>query len=75
MYKRNRPEIYKIVRAVKERYPDKDIWMWTGFKYEYIKNDPILEYIDVLIDGRYKEHLPTDKPWRGSDNQRLLKLT
>jgi anaerobic ribonucleoside-triphosphate reductase activating protein len=45
--------------------------MWTGYKFEDIKDLDLLQHIDVIIDGKYEQSLPTTKNWRGSDNQRL----
>ena len=65
----------KLVKAFKKRYPDKNIWVWSGFLYEDImeRNKEIFNYIDVLVDGQFKEELhdPTLK-WCGSSNQRVI---
>ncbi|WZW73065.1 anaerobic ribonucleoside-triphosphate reductase-activating protein [Vibrio phage TCU-VP03-AIR1] len=71
LYPSNREAILRICKAVKERYPDKDIWMWSGYKLSHVYHLEIMNYIDVFIDGRYKRHQPTQKAWRGSDNQIL----
>ncbi|AFU64015.1 anaerobic ribonucleotide reductase small subunit [Salmonella phage STML-198] len=73
LYRGNREDIEALVKWVKARFPKKDIWMWTGYKFEDIKHLELLKYIDVIIDGKYEQDNPTDKPWRGSDNQRLWK--
>ncbi|MXR36156.1 anaerobic ribonucleoside-triphosphate reductase activating protein [Craterilacuibacter sinensis] len=74
LHPHNRAAIESLCRAFKARYPDKDIWLWTGYRYEDIGTLALLRYIDVLIDGKYEQDLPTTKPWRGSDNQRLFRL-
>lgn len=65
----------KLVKAFKKMYPDKNIWVWSGFLYEDImeRNKEIFNYIDVLVDGQFKEELhdPTLK-WCGSSNQRVI---
>ena len=65
----------KLAKAFKEKYPEKNIWAWTGFKYEDIKNNEVFNYIDVLVDGQYKDELhdPTLK-WKGSSNQRVIDI-
>ena len=65
----------KLAKAFKEKYPEKTIWTWTGFKYEDIKDKDVFNYIDVLVDGQYKDELhdPTLK-WRGSSNQRVIDI-
>lgn len=71
LYPDNRETICSIAATVKNLYPHKDIWLWTGYKFEDIKNLELLNYVDVIIDGKYEKSLPTTKLWRGSDNQRL----
>ena len=64
----------KLAKAFKERFPNKNLWAWSGFKYEnYLKDKPVLNYVDVLVDGQYVDelHNPTLK-WRGSSNQRVI---
>lgn len=65
----------RLVKAFKDKYPDKNIWVWSGFLYEDImeRNKEIFNYIDVLVDGQFKEELhdPTLK-WCGSSNQRVI---
>ena len=65
----------KLAKAFKEKYPEKTIWTWTGFKYEDIKDKDVFNYIDVLVDGQYKDelHNPTLK-WKGSSNQRVIDI-
>ena len=65
----------RLVKAFKEKYPDKNIWVWSGFLYDDImeRNKEVFNYIDVLVDGQFKEELhdPTLK-WCGSSNQRVI---
>lgn len=70
----NREAIADLCRRFKLRYPDKDIWLWTGYRHEDIADLPLLQDVDVLIDGRYEQDQPNTLPWRGSDNQRLIRL-
>ena len=65
----------KLAKAFKEKYPDKSIWTWTGFRFENIKDKEVLKYIDVLVDGQYEDELhdPTLK-WKGSSNQRVIDI-
>jgi anaerobic ribonucleoside-triphosphate reductase activating protein len=70
----NRDAIADLCRHFKLRYPHKDIWIWTGYLYEEICHLELLHDVDILIDGPYVQGLSTTKPWRGSDNQRLIRL-
>lgn len=65
-----------LLKTIKEKYPHKDVWCWTGRKLEKIKDSPLLKYIDVLIDGAFVEHLKdSNLKWRGSSNQRIIRIT
>lgn len=79
LYIRNRSTVLDVCRRFKSRYPEKDIWLWTGYRVEDIESDPIVadifRIVDVVIDGKYEEDNPTQKPWRGSDNQRLIHMS
>lgn len=70
----NRPAILDLCQRFKARYPDKDIWMWTGYSHAEVKDLPVMQWVDVLIDGRFLQEQPTTLPWRGSANQRLIRL-
>lgn len=74
LYHRNRKSVTELLRAVKDAYPDKDVWMWTGYKYSEVHLEPAMEYVDILIDGKYEKSLPP-APWRGSSNQQIIKIT
>ena len=65
----------KLAKAFKEKYPDKTIWAWSGFEFEDLKDKEVFHYIDVLVDGQYKDELhdPTLK-WKGSSNQRVFDI-
>ena len=63
----------KLAKEFKKKYSDKNIWLWSGFLYENLKDKEIMKYIDVLVDGQYVDELndPTLK-WCGSSNQRVI---
>lgn len=63
-----------LAKAFKERYPDKNLWVWSGFKFdESLQGKDVLNYIDVLVDGQYKDELHDfTLKWRGSSNQRVI---
>lgn len=74
MHPKNIEGTTKLARAFKERFPNKTIWSWTGFLFDRdLVDKEVLQYLDVLVDGQYKEelHNPTLK-WRGSSNQRVI---
>lgn len=65
----------KLVKKFRETYPDKTIWIWTGFLYENIKDKEVLDYIDVLVEGQFKIDLvDLTLKWRGSSNQKVIDM-
>lgn len=69
----NREEVLQLCAAAKSWYPEKNIWVWTGGEFEDLKNLPVMQYIDVLIDGPFVETLKNlSLFYRGSINQRVI---
>ena len=79
----NQPEVARLMKRVKETYPNKDIWCYSGYLYDVDMQpggkvhtdvtDEILSYIDVLVDGEFVEELKDiTLLFRGSRNQRLI---
>ena len=83
---RNQRELLPLLREVRERYPGKTIWCFTGFRLddELLKDgsyprcevtDDMLACIDILVDGRFvKELKDISLQFRGSRNQRVIDL-
>ena len=71
-------EVYELLVRFRERFGDtKDVWLYTGFDYEYCKEhfSKILDLCDVLVDGTYKcEYRDVTLAFRGSKNQRVINL-
>lgn len=63
-----------LAKAFKEAYPNKTLWVWSGFLFdEYLKDKEVLNYIDVLVDGQFVDELHDfTLKWRGSSNQRVI---
>ena len=75
----NAPKVLEIVKRVKMVFPNKDIWIYTGYVWEDIIKDDILKEIlkrtDVLVDGAYVDELrDISLPFRGSSNQRIINV-
>ena len=81
----NQRELIHLLRKVKELYPSKDIWSYTGFVYdkdllegqrkhtEVI--DEMLSYLDILVDGPFiEEKKNICLKFRGSENQRIIDM-
>jgi len=79
LFHSNRKEIIAFCKEVREKYPKKTIWLYSGYTLEEIEADPtmspVLQYVDVLVDGKfdYTKKSPMEK-WKGSSNQRVIFL-
>lgn len=69
----NRLDVRNFITEIKERYPDKTIWLYTGDSWENILHYSIMPYIDVLVDGEFQIDKKDNKLlWKGSSNQRVI---
>lgn len=78
----NQGPLLAFIKKVKEQYPQKDIWCYTGFTLEELVGDSrahterikdLLSYIDVLVDGKFIDaKKDITLKFRGSSNQRLI---
>ena len=74
-YPANREETTRLMAWIKKNYPEKTIWVYTGYLYEEIQDLPMMDFVDILVDGPYVQSLnpgPNKLFWRGSKNQRVI---
>lgn len=80
---RNQQGLLPLLRKVKERYPDKTIWCYTGYLYDrdilddfggkWEETRELLSYLDVVVDGEFVEaQKDISLRFRGSSNQRII---
>ena len=80
---KNQEGLLPLVKKVKEKFPNKDIWCYTGFDFEkdvvekMAKNNEttreLLKYIDIIVDGKFEEDKKDLKlQFRGSSNQKIV---
>ena len=84
METQNQKALLPFVKMVREAFPNKDIWCYTGYVYEELfkesrarceVTDELLSFIDVLVDGPYIEAKRNiSLKFRGSENQRIIDL-
>ncbi len=81
LYVGNRKDVSLLVKEIKSKFPDKNIWCYTGYTWEelmkQVKDDEnlkiILNNVDVLLDGRFVLSLALEKlHYVGSSNQRII---
>ena len=79
----NQQGLLPLVKKVKEKFPDKNIWCYTGYKFdedvmdrmcnEWKETPELLSYLDVIVDGKFEEEKKDIKlRFRGSSNQRII---
>ena len=71
----NLDECTRIAKEFKQSFPNKTLWVYTGFVWNQVKDFEIMKYIDVLCDGRFVESLKDNNAhWVGSINQRVINV-
>ncbi|MCR4728898.1 MAG: anaerobic ribonucleoside-triphosphate reductase activating protein [Lachnospiraceae bacterium] len=69
----NRVAVRELAAKIKEKYPNKTIWLYTGDSWENIYHYPVMKYVDVLVDGEFQiDKLDVTLMWKGSSNQRVI---
>lgn len=69
----NRDAITALAREIRERFPDKTQWLYTGYEWNEIKDLSVIPYLDVVVDGRFDiSQKNTQLHWRGSANQKVI---
>lgn len=72
-------ELYLLLKRIRKKFPNKNIWIYSGYTYEEILKDKfkklVLSQCDVLVDGPYRYALrDASLAFRGSSNQRIIHL-
>lgn len=81
----NQKDLLPFIRKVKEKYPDKDIWAYTGYVFDgdlqpggrkhTNDTDELINLIDILVDGPFVQELKDiTLKFRGSSNQRVIDI-
>ena len=69
----NRGEIGQLIEEIHREFPQKTMWLYTGYRWEEIENLPYIKELDVLVDGRFEVEKKDQKlRWKGSSNQRVI---
>jgi len=69
----NIAEVTALAREIREKYPDKTIWLYTGSLWEEIQQYEIIHYLDVCVDGEFQvDKKEVRLKWKGSSNQRVI---
>ena len=69
----NRPFVLSLAKKLREKYPEKTIWLYTGSSWEEIAQSSVVKLVDVLVDGEFiEEQFDPKLLWKGSRNQRVI---
>lgn len=73
LHSANRMDVRTLMAEIKEKYPNKTIWLYTGDVWENVMHYPMMRYVDVLVDGEFMiEKRDVKLMWKGSSNQRVI---
>ena len=75
LYPQNRDELTNLAKRIKTELPDKDIWVWTGYEFDEIKDTELIKYCDVVVVGPFileQRDISDANRWRGSRNQKII---
>lgn len=73
LYCGNREDVTALCAEIRKRYPQKTIWLYTGYTWKEIRGLPVINWIDVLVDGRFVQQIANPQlHWRGSENQMVI---
>ena len=73
LHSANRMDVRALMAEIREKYPDKTIWLYTGDVWENVMHYPMMRYVDVLVDGEFMiEKRDVKLMWKGSSNQRVI---
>ena len=69
----NTIDITELAKEIKEKYPRKSIWLYTGAMWDEVKHLDVVQYIDILVDGEFEiDKKDESLHWKGSTNQRVI---
>ena len=73
LYPGNREDVFNLLREYKESFSTKNVWLYTGYLWENIKDLEIMQLVDIVVDGPFEEELKdVSLCWKGSSNQRVI---
>ena len=73
LHSANRMDVRALMAEIREKYPEKTIWLYTGDVWENVMHYPMMRYVDVLVDGEFMiEKRDVKLMWKGSSNQRVI---
>ena len=69
----NAYDVAELAKEIREKYPTKSIWLYTGGAWDEVKHMRVIPYLDVLVDGEFEvDKKDVNLHWVGSSNQRVI---
>lgn len=73
LHEKNVDEVTAFAREIKEKYPKKNIWLYTGYLWEDIQDLPIVSYLDVIVERQIRSgRRDVSLPWKGSPDAPVI---
>ena len=73
LHSANIMDVTELAKEIREKYPKKTIWLYTGALWEEVCKEEIVRYLDVLVDGEFEaDKKDVTLHWKGSSNQRVI---
>lgn len=73
LHPRNISGVTALAREIRQKYPQKTIWLYTGYLWEEVGHLEVIQYLDVLVDGEFQiDKKELSLQWVGSSNQRVV---
>ena len=76
-YDQDEDQLVELLQEFHLQNPDKNVWIFTGYEFERIKNRRLTKYVDVAVVGPFildQRDISDANRWRGSRNQRVIKV-
>lgn len=69
----HREEMGELINEIAEKFPEKTIWLYSGYEWHEVKSLPFMRNVDVMVDGPFIEKQKNNNlQWRGSSNQKVI---
>lgn len=73
LHEANIAGVTALAKEIRKKYPGKTIWLYTGYVWQEIKGLEIVNYLDVVVDGKFeKDKMDSSLHWKGSSNQFVI---
>lgn len=69
----NRDAIGELIEEITKEFPQKTIWLYSGYEWQHVQHLPLIKHVDIMVDGPFVENLKDNRlQWRGSSNQKVI---